>query len=70
VIKEIIMKNIDQTTLEEISGGGNIADCAYGIGASALAIAAGPAGLAGLLVAGAAGFRLGYACTSLYLHGD
>lgn len=59
------MKNIDQTTLEEISGGGNIADCAYGIGASALAIAAGPAGLAG-----AAGFRLGYACTSLYLHGD
>lgn len=53
------MKNIDQTTLEEISGGGNIADCAYGIGASALAIAA-----------GAAGFRLGYACTSLYLHGD
>ena len=64
------MKNIDQTTLEEISGGGNIADCAYGIGASALVIAAGPAGLAGLLVAGAAGFRLGYACTSLYLHGD
>ncbi|HEL2576336.1 TPA: hypothetical protein ACGOTT_000640 [Streptococcus suis] len=64
------MKNIDQTTLEEISGGGNIVDCAYGIGGSALAIVAGPAGWAGLLAAGVAGFKLGYACTSLYLHGD
>lgn len=73
------MKVFSEKDLANINGGGNILDCAGGIGASAgvigaVAGASGPIGWVALgalgVSAAAAGFVTGYSCSALAHKGD
>lgn len=70
-------KILNLNELENIYGGGNVLDCAAGIGASVATLgvaATTPVGWIGLgalaLSGGLSGFASGYSCTALYFEGN